>query len=102
MDQVDIPVSDQRSQPAHPSHPSPAEAVDRDPQPLQVGGQGVLLGQQVRHLVLEPVGVPIGGGADQELLGPAAAEALDEDKDPLHRPITSGGTESASRACARR
>src|SRR4029453_17655977 len=90
VDQVDALAPDQGPQPAGPAGPlGPIQAVDREPGPGEPGGQAVLPGQQGGELVAVALGVQGGDAAQQELLGPAAAEALDDDQDTGHAAATS-------------
>ena len=65
-----------------PPDPRPAavgpEAMHRHALALEVGNEGVLPRQDVRDLDVEPIGVDVADGIDQQALGAAAAKALGE------------------------
>jgi hypothetical protein len=85
VDQVDALAADQAAEPADPAQPlGPVQAVHGQAAGLQLGDQAVLPGQQVGEPVPELLGVQVGGAAGQQLLGAAAAKALDEDQDAAH------------------
>lgn len=64
--------------------PSPLEAVDWKPRLLEVIHESVVVRKKIRDLVLEAASVQVRRLTDQELLGSAPGESLDQVEDALH------------------
>jgi hypothetical protein len=91
MHQLDPLSAQERPQAADPAGPGgPVEAVHRQAGRSQLRDEAVLPRQQVGEPVAEPLPVQVGRAAQQQLLGAAPPQALDQDEDVDHAgPTTS-------------
>jgi hypothetical protein len=88
MHEVDLQLPDQAAEPGDPAHVERVggtEAVHRYGESLEVGHQGVLPRQQVRHFELEVRAVETLGRADHESFGAPSPETLGEPEDADRR-----------------